>query len=249
MNNMIVSFVETEELDSLLLDINNTQTLIQIFCANNNLEEIKQIQNYFSTNFPLANIIGSTTDGFVKSNVIEYKTCHAAMITQFEKTNITTTLVLHENFNDKSFLSGKSIAKKLIKKNTKAIICFSDGLYTNGEELLNGIASINDKVVVAGGMAGDNGQFQHTYVFDNQTITENGVVGVSLDSDDLYIYTDYSFYWQPIGKSLMVTKAVKNRVYEIDAMSCVDIYSKYLGKDMAKKLPESGMQKSVTLEH
>ena len=59
-------------------------------------------------------------------------------------------------------------------------------------------------------MAGDNGAFAKTFVFDNNGVYENGAVAVSLNSESLNVFTNYQLNWQPIGKSMTVTKAEKN---------------------------------------
>jgi hypothetical protein len=41
---------------------------------------------------------------------------------------------------------------------------------------------------------------------------------------------------------MTITKASANIVYTIDEQKAVDIYEKYLGRDIAKKLPEIGIE-------
>jgi diguanylate cyclase (GGDEF)-like protein/PAS domain S-box-containing protein len=116
------------------------------------------------------------------------------------------------------------------------------GLHTNGEEFLNGITSIDDKVIVAGGHAGDNSNFIETLVFTKDDILTHGAVAVSLNSNHLHVHTDYSFNWHPIGNELTITKAEGNRVYTIDGKSAVDTYAHYLGEDISKGLPGIGVE-------
>ena len=91
-------------------------------------------------------------------------------------------------------------------------------------------------------MAGDNATFENTYVFTQDGITNNGAVGVSLNSDSLHVHTDYSFNWQPIGKELIITKSKGNTVYTIDNKTAYDTYAYFLGEKIAKKLPSIGME-------
>jgi len=87
-----------------------------------------------------------------------------------------------------------------------------------------------------------------TYVFDKNTILSNGAVGVSLSSELLNVTTSYNFDWMPIGKRLQITKAIKNRIYEIDGISAVDTYAKYMGRDLADKLPQLGIEFPLIFE-
>lgn len=248
MTNKTVTFSTIAELmenEPLIVDC---QTLIQIFCANNNLEEIKKIQNYFKNSYKDAVILGTTTDGALHNGTVYFQNKHVATFTHFEKTTLKSTLVEHKNSLDTSSDSGKRLLEAIIDEKTKVLISFADGLHTNGEEFLNGISSVNPDIIISGGLAGDNGELQQTYVFDKEKITGNGAVGVTLNSDILQAYTHYSFDWMPIGKKLTVTKAIKNRVYEIDGIPAVDIYAKYMGKELAQRLPQVGIEFPLIFE-
>jgi PAS domain S-box-containing protein len=85
-------------------------------------------------------------------------------------------------------------------------------------------------------------------VFTESDFLENGVVGVAFDNPDLTIMNDYTFDWLNIGKKLTITKVVKNRVYTIDGMSAVDVYAKYLGKEIAERLPAIGIEFPLILD-
>lgn len=94
--------------------------------------------------------------------------------------------------------------------------------------------------MLAGGMAGDGAEFKNTFVFYNDKIISSGAVGVSINSKKLNVENGYSFFWQEIGKELVITKVEDNCVYEINGVSAVDTYKKYLGEEAAKRLPEIG---------
>ncbi|WP_434580159.1 EAL domain-containing protein [Sulfurimonas sp. NW15] len=248
MLNKTITFQNISELKKMKPFASDSKTLIQIFCANNNLQEIKEIQNYFATTYPQTTIIGTTTDGALHNTDIYIASKHVVTFTKFEKTELKAILVEHADSTQMSYICGKKLLRKILRPNTKALISFADGLHTNGEEFLKGINSINPNIVVSGGLAGDNGELKKTFVFNNKHITENGAVGVTLNSDALNVFTHYSFDWTPIGKKLTITKAVKNRVYEIDGISAVDMYAKYMGKELAQNLPKIGIEFPLIFE-
>ena len=159
--------------------------------------------------------------------------------TQFENTTLKSVSIEHQK---DGYFSGQAIAKKLIEADTKLLICFVDGLHTNGEKFLNGISSINEDIIVAGGHAGDNNQFVKTVVFTKDHICTNGAVAVALNSTHLHIHRDYSFNWHPIGNELTITKADENRIYTIDGKSAVETYAHYLGEEISKGLPGIGVE-------
>ncbi len=210
--------------------------LIQIFCGENK-DVLENILNVLTKELPNAICIGSSTDGEIyNSKITTLKTIISISI--FENTFIKTSFVNTGN----SFENGKQLANDLLTDNTKLIITFTDGASANGEEFLNGITSVNEKVIVAGGMAGDNASFQQTFISSQNTILTKGAVGVSLNSDILKACNAFNFNWSPIGIDHVIEKADRNRVYKISGLTPVDFYKKYLGDYVAKSLPATGIE-------
>lgn len=230
--NMLKSFIKENNID------NTTSLLIQVFTAKNNKKFIQKLQNFFKKFLNKAIVIGSTTDGEIMSGKVSV---HETVInfSTFQYTTLKSSVAKHHK---DGYHSGQSVANELIEEDSKLIIAFADGLKTNGEAFLEGINSINDKVMVSGGLAGDNATFTQTYVFNNDKIITNGVVAVVLNSTRLSVYNDYSFNWHCVGKMLTITKVENNRVYQIDNRTAVDTYIHYLGKDMAEGLPNVGIE-------
>ncbi|XPV69845.1 MAG: FIST N-terminal domain-containing protein [Halarcobacter sp.] len=222
----------------------SSKLLIQVFTSKNDYTFIKNLTEFFSMNFPLASLIGSTTDGEIKDGEVSINSA-VISFTIFEKVSLNTYI---SNKFDNYFEAGANLATNIIKEDSKVIISFIDGLLGNGEEYLKGIHSINKTIIVAGGLAGDNAMFTQTYVFTKDTIYLNGVVGISLSSFELKVFTDYSFNWHPIGQKLKITKADKNRVYTINNKTALETYNYYLGGDISKNLPHIGIEFPLILE-
>jgi diguanylate cyclase (GGDEF)-like protein len=252
MKNKTLEFKTITQLSKALEKIsirNEKGVLVQIFLADCNRDFIQELQNYFQKNFSQITLIGTTTDGIIKGDCVYFgKGIHIASVSEFEHTELKSTIIELGAGTQGSFKLGKKLAEAITDEKTKVLLTFSDGTYTNGEEFLKGISQNRDKMVVAGGMAADNGELIRTFIFDMHYFTDRGAVGVALSGDRLSCATNYTFDWEPIGKKLRVTKAVKNRVYEIDEMSAVDIYTKYLGAEVADKLPKIGIEFPLVLE-
>ncbi len=216
--------------------------LIQIFCGSSK-DVLQNITKELNSLLPHAISIGATTDGEIKESSI-YTKKTVLSISIFEKTTIRSAHVDSKN----SFKNGVDLAIKLIEDKTKLLIIFTDGTTTNGEEFLKGIESVNSSVVLAGGMAGDNGCFVQTFISEGLSVLEEGAVGISLNSDSLYIHNDYSFNWSPIGIEHKIDRVEANRVYAIDGKTPVDFYAKYLGDDVANKLPATGIEFPLIME-
>jgi diguanylate cyclase (GGDEF)-like protein len=246
-----IQFTEVSELKQYLKKFklkDSKKLLVQVFYADTNIDKIKKIQSLFNKKFPKSTLIGSTTDGVIDGSEVYSDTKSVVVFTFFKDTFLKSYALDHKDCDNNSYKTGHNIAKEICSKNTKAIISFADGIHTNGEEFVNGISSYNSSVVLAGGLAADNGKIENTYVFNKEEIISNGAIGVSLSGEKLTVTTNYSFDWMPIGKKLQVTKSVKNRVYEIEGIPAVDMYAKYMSDDLAAKLPQVGIEFPLVFE-
>jgi diguanylate cyclase (GGDEF)-like protein len=222
--------------------------LIQLFVEIPDKEYINALLSSLREQFPLAKLIGATSDGIISENEVYVETKNLISFSYFEDTTLSLASVEYPKEKKNSFESGRSIAKELCNESTKLLISFADGLYTNGEDYLHGIADINPNVIVAGGMAGDNGKLVQTYVFTKDGIISPGIVAVALAGEKLNVESGYTFDWKPIGKMMKVTRAIKNRVYELDNMPLIEIYAKYMGRELANALPQIGIEFPLVLE-
>jgi len=251
MRNFSLKFATVNELELACSEkdfFNSATTLIQVFCASATREVVEELQCYFATHFPDAILLGTTTDGIILESDVYVDTFHVVTFTSFEHTKLESVLLQkRDNYSD-SFELGRTVAQRLCKEDTKLLICFSDGTHTNGEEFANGLSSLAKDIPLSGGMAADNGKIIQTFIFNQNTISDSGVVAVALQSQRLHVTTNYTFDWLPIGKKMRITKAVKNRVFEIDGMSALDVYAKYLGKKIADQLPQIGIEFPLVMQ-
>lgn len=210
--------------------------LIQIFCGEKK-NVLKNILDKITNELPQAICIGSSTDGEINNDKIT--TLNTIItISVFEKTTLKIAYVDEKD----SFSNGKKLATLLCSENTKLLITFTDGAKTNGEEFLNGISFVNNKVIISGGMAGDNAHFTQTFISCQNKILTSGAVGVSLNSDKLSVCNAYNFNWSPIGIEHTIEEVEQNRVYKISGLTPLDFYEKYLGKYVSESLPATGIE-------
>ena len=231
--------IEQNNYDSMMKSDN---LLIQVF-SGDTYEKTKKTVQEIKAKFPHASIISTSTDGEIHQDIITNKNI-VISISLFEFTQLKTS---YSDTKD-CFQNGVNIAKKLLTKNTKLLILFIDGINTNGEEFLKGVYSIAPNIIVSGGLSGDNGEFKKCFVGIDNNLYDNGVVGVSLNSDSLKVQNLYSLGWDKIGLEHTITKATSNQIYEIDNMKAFDFYQKYLGKEASKRLPALGMEFPLIFE-
>ena len=236
-NNYNYSSLEDLDKNLDLMSIDTEKTFIQVFSGLISKDEIDKLCEIIKSKKEEVKFIGTTTAGEIFNGEIG-KGSITISIMEFENTSFENKYFNNEN----NFDLGVDIATSLFTDDTKVMILFIEGLLNNGNDVLDGISSINNTIPVSGGMAGDNGAFAQTFIFDDNGVYENGAIAVSLNSEVLNVLTNYQLNWQPIGKSMTVTKAEKNRLYEIDGVSASDIYTKYLGKRIGDDLPHSAIE-------
>jgi c-di-GMP phosphodiesterase len=212
--------------------------LVQIFTSNTDAVFAKILVKEIKENLPQAQIIGTTTAGEILDCQINIGTT-VLSFSIFEKTRVKSALLEKAPYD---FALGQHLANSLVSANTKLLLVFGNPLAINGSDMLTGIGSVGNHFKVAGGHAGDNGYLDRTFVFNDQSITDRGIVGVALDSTGLEVFNAYSLCWQGIGKTMTVTKASKDKIFEVDHMKIHDIYQKYLGDKVANSLPESATE-------
>lgn len=211
---------------------------VQVFTGVVEIEFISKIIDEITSILPQAEIIGTTTAGEIYKEKVLTNTVTISF-TIFETVQIKTKLLTS---NNNEYELGMNVVKELVEEDTKVVILFSDGLVTNAGDILKGIESANNNVIVCGGKAADNGYLKETFVFTKEGITKNGIAVASLTGKQLNIVTERSFGWSTIGKPMTITKASNNKIFTIDNVKAVDIYKKYLGEEVAKELPMSATE-------
>jgi PAS domain S-box-containing protein/diguanylate cyclase (GGDEF)-like protein len=205
--------------------------LIQLFCGTGDVGLVQNVLMHIARLLPEAKVIGASTAG----EIIDGTVAQGSIVVScaaFDHTCVSTYHV-----PDTSHQSGEFLVSQLVVKETKVLICFSESLQSDPESFLQGIASVNQSIPVIGGNAGDNNRFEQTYIIEGVKIYYSGVVAAALSGIQLHVNNAYSLNWLPIGREFVVTKAVGNRVYEIDHTPIAEICCRYLGKDTIQALP------------
>jgi len=221
------SFIEVNKLK------NSQNVLVQIFCGIIDTQIALNISSYINKQLPNASLIGTSTGGEIYEGKM-YENEVLISFCVFDSTKVQSCIV---NLEDPSKL--ESDVAKIIDDQTKALIVFSDGLNSNAEELLRVFTNIKSDMIIAGGRAADNIEFEKTFVFNESLCLENGCVVASLSGKNLIANSEYMLNWNPIGKKMLVTKASGNVVSEIDGIKIKDIYKKYLGDEISEDIPSS----------
>lgn len=213
------------------LNRNECEILIQVFSGELNQLKVKALLSILCAELPNAKVIGCSTSGEVIDGEMYDETIVISFST-FYHTKITSHYVASTNCN-----AGKAFAEEYIHTDTKAIICFGDGLKADPSLWIKGVYEIAPKTIVAGGNAGDNAAFKNVFMIHQDKIYESGMTVCVLSSEQLMVNNKYALNWLPIGKEMVVTKSHHNTVYEINNIPVLDIYTYYFGKDITLNMP------------
>jgi len=180
-------------------------------------------------------ILGATSAGeFSNGNQTEGET--VIMLFDLKKSHYS---ILFEDARGKDLTEvSQQIARTALSKfkNPAFILCSTSlsegGDFLNGETLVESIEKVvGPNVNIFGGMAGDDGTFAGTYVFNHEKSTDNGIVALVLDEDKIYLHGMALSGWKPLGISRTITKSNGRLIYTIDNQPAVDMYLKYLGSE------------------
>jgi len=125
--------------------------------------------------------------------------------------------------------------------NAGTVIVLPDGFTPDVSEILLGLYNgMGAEFKYIGGGAGDNLRFFKTYQFTEAGVKSNAVASALLSG--VAIGTSIGHGWRPRGDLLVITRAKKKKIIEIDARPAFDVYSERLGGISGDQFPEWGMR-------
>jgi len=142
---------------------------------------------------------------------------------------------------DDSLDAGRRLALGLAMQGLRAVLLLGQGVQINGSAVLAGMGEVlGADVPIAGGLAGDGGAFERTWVLDDQGVSSSRLVCVGLYGEDLRFSHGSFGGWTPFGPARRVTRCANNVLYELDGEPALAVYKRYLGEH-ARDLPASGL--------
>lgn len=184
-------------------------------------------------------VVGCSTAGEIGDRGVESKTMIATAI-RFDDPSIRTTLMKLDGSGD-SQACGRRLGDSLKKADLKAVFIIGQGLNINGSALIKGVKeSVGENIVITGGLAGDDGAFQKTFVVHDDSVNSDSVAAVGFYGEKFEFGFGSRGGWESFGPVRKVTKAEGTKLLEIDGEKALNVYKAYL-KDFAKDLPASGL--------
>lgn len=195
--------------------------------------------------FPKADIVSCSTSGEILHKEVYDDTLVATAI-YFEKAT-TQAVSIDISQSVDSYETGKTLMGMLNKDQLVSVFVISEGSYINGSELVSSFNAVNpNNIPVTGGLAGDAARFSKTQVGLNAPAKEGTVVAIGFYGAGLLIGHSSFGGWDEFGKERVITKSVKNVLYEIDGQKALDLYKEYLGP-YVDELPGSALLFPISL--
>ena len=217
----------------------SSANLVLVFGSVKRFAEGK-IQSFLKARYPSAQIVGCTTSGEINPNGVFDDSIQITAI-QWEKT-VQRVAQTKMTGMLSSFEAAAGLAKQLKSDQLRTVLVISDGLNTNGSELLKGFQSILGDIPIVGGLAGDGGAFVKTLQLYNDTVSDNLMIAVGLYGPALITASGALGGWKPYGPPRTVTKSSKNVVFEMDGKPALPLYRMYIGEAFSRGLPGSGLK-------
>ena len=183
-------------------------------------------------------IIGCSTDGEISSSGL---TVNSVVALALSSDRVRFRTAYAEHLSKDSYSAGAELAEKFQDLGCSYLQIFSDGLSGNADQIIQGIkAHLGDDIKIAGGTAGDGGDFQRTFQYTDDRAMTDSLVGVAF-AGDFGFGNGVGCGWFPVGIAKKVTKAIGNVVYELDGQPALQAYEKFLGRH-AVRLPAVGVE-------
>lgn len=197
-----------------------------------------EVLAYLNNSFEGATIIGCSTAGEISDITVKDNTISLTAI-QLEKTSLKKVVFKVKDMNC-SEEAGEQIAEQLCQDDLAHVLVLSDGLNVNGADLVTGLKSKIPDISITGGLAADGSDFNKTFIVNDNEIVDKTIVGLGFYGDSFKVGFSSKGGWDSFGIERLVTKSVKNVLYELDGMPALAIYKSFLGEE-ANNLPSSGL--------
>jgi len=203
------------------------------------VELLQAVAPSLATLFPGAHRLGCSTAGEISADGVHDGSCVVTAV-RFEHTRLVEASSRLAGMDD-SRAAGLRLGRQLPQDGLRAVLIFGQGVQINGSALLAGLSEIlGTQLPITGGLAGDGGAFEQTWVLDDAGAASDAIVALGLYGERLNFCHGSFGGWSPFGPARKVTRCVGNVLFELDGEPALEVYKRYLGEH-AKGLPASGL--------
>ena len=226
MKSRVFSVTSVEQIEPHLKDIRQeglASTLAIVFSSVTH--DLKALRTVF-TKYDIE-VFGASSSGEITNDEIHEE---SIVVMLLDINRDAFRLNIFDGEGKTSYQMGQSAAEwaKTVYDNP-ALMVMTAGLFTNGDEIVNGVTdTMGRQVPLFGGRSGDDLRLRETFVFSVSQAISNGVVVLIFDQSTIDLKGVAVSGWKGIGTPKTITKAEGNIVYEINNEPVLDVYNKYL---------------------
>lgn len=210
--------------------------LVMVFGIDERDASASPIVAQISNQYPRAAIVGCSTAGTIEG-ATTFDDHVAVTAIKFAK---TTVRCASAPAADGGAAAAFAIANALHAPDLAHLLVLSEGVNINGSALVSGFREHLPAVGITGGLAGDGGRMQRTFVIVDGKVASNLVVGVGLYGTALRVGIGCVGGWKPFGPERLITRSAGNVLHALDEQPALELYRRYLGK-LADGLPATGL--------
>ncbi|MCR5797542.1 MAG: diguanylate cyclase [Eubacterium sp.] len=220
---------ETQELKNLAMENPGYKLVFQIFVFSFVEKEVKDLCKYIEDEFPEAGYFGCSTNGNIYNGCVSSNNI-LVTCTIFEDSSSVYDIAQYsfnqENIGEVATCIKRDIENRPWIKSVELLFANRDLTVT---DFCRTLQEIPQDICVFGGGAFAEKRSLPTIVFSKGNgFCTSGVVFLWTGGENLHTYTEYFTGWKPLGVEMMITKADRAILYEINNEPAFDIYSRYL---------------------
>jgi hypothetical protein len=234
----VLSYTESRGWSAPFPALDSARTLIFVFGFSELVDDPSPLAPLLAA-YPTSTIVGCSTAGEIAGASVRDRSISVALV-RFDATDLRVASAMVAAPADCA-PAGRAFARELGSADLAALFLLSDGLNVNGTDLLRGLnESLDPRVVVTGGLAGDGRRFRRTWVMENRQLRRHRVVAVGLYGSRVRVGHGSCGGWDTFGPERTVTRADGNVLFEIDGKPALRLYKEHLGP-LSAELPASAL--------
>ena len=239
-----------EEIQKIREENAGCKTMIQVYYDKARQAEVEELIGLLDAEYPEAEYFGCAANAAIYQGMISVNTIEA-VISVFEDPTARVELVqYHLNEETQEAVCDDILAK--VKENPwiKGIELLITIRGMSTTYFCDRLSEMDEHIEIFGGNAfNPNLDFFDINLFSKGNgFYDEGVIFALIGGDELHIQTSFITGWKPLGQKLLITKAERNRLYELGGEPAYEFYYRYLQIDNDEFFYKNTMEFPIAYE-
>ena len=206
-----------------------SKVLFQIYAETFNRHKVEEICQLIEQQIPDAVYMGCSSGGNIVMG--EYNGIPIAVICTIFEYPTTKIEIFQYSLKDdgqENEVTSQLLSEVRGRSWVKSVMINAAIVGLSMTKFCEDLSELPEGIELFGGVAFSKND-EEAFVFSSSgQIADHSVVFALIGGADYYVKTGYVTGWRPLGKELNVTRAVGNRLYELDGRPAYDTYYRYL---------------------